>query len=163
MQTHVDLVHKRWLEVSNIRSLVNPRGLDLCLSRRNRQCIGVSTDFLKWRQNENLFVGSAFEAILEPTGDGSDGASETRGHQFRWWRIWLGHQDRDVLAYCITLLKLFRQKFGKIFDLVQPKNGSGGVVKPTLSIVVDDEINNCLPVYIVTIGKSDSNENKMIL
>ena len=77
VEAHVDLVHKGRLKVADFRFLIDPRGLDLCLGRRDRERIGVPADFLQGRQDEDLFLRSALETILEPTGDGRDGPPQT--------------------------------------------------------------------------------------
>ena len=132
VEAHIDLVHKGRLKIGDVRSLVDPRGLNLRLRRCDRQRIGVSADFLEGWQNEDLFLGSAFEAILEATGNGSNGSPETGGDQFGRWCVRLGHQHRNVLAHRIVFVKALCQEFGQCLDLVQSKNRSRRVVKPTV-------------------------------
>lgn len=107
VEAHVDLVHKGGLKVADFRFLVDPRGLDLRLGRRDRERIGVPADLLQGWQDEDPFLRSALEAILEPTGDGRDGPPQAGGHQFGGRCIRLGHQYCDVLGCRIGVVKVF--------------------------------------------------------
>ena len=131
VEAHIDLVQKGGLKVGYFRILVDPRGLNRCLGGRDGQGVGISADFLQRGQDQDLFLGPAFEAVLEAPGDGRDGASEAGGHQFGGGCVRMGHQDGHVLRYRIGAAGGFGQEFGKFLDLVQSKGGRRGVVKPT--------------------------------
>ena len=154
VEAHVDLVHKGRLKVGDIGSLIDPRGLNLCLSWRDGQGIGISADFLEGGQHKNLFLWSTFEAILEPTGNSSDCSPEAGRNQFGGRCIRLCHQDRYMLTYLIALVKVLGEEFGKCLDLVQSKNGSWRVVKPTVGIVFISKVKTIMKQCTISFQKA---------